>query len=156
MFLTPGAWNHTILSLEINVEYYSSSPFMTRNICPQQELMNPILKEQFGPEKLIQKRTCTCVTAVLEIKTGHYFKFFLNSIIPSMYSYASAGLTIFFFSICAWERDLECIRMHTHNQENLLIYLSSKLQILPSLISWTPTNFISKGSKIMRSDGFWW
>lgn len=36
-----------------------------------------------------------------------------------------------------------------------LFYLSSRLQILPALISLTPTNFISKSSKIMRSDGFW-
>lgn len=93
------------------MEYYSSSPFMTRN--KQQELMNPILKEQFGPEKLLQKRTCTFVTVVPEIKTGCYFKFFLNRIIPSMYSYASAGLTIFFQYLCLGKGPGVCQDAHT-------------------------------------------
>lgn len=77
----------------------SKTPVMTSNIWLEQEIMNPIWKHQIGLEKWLQRKNCTFVTTVL-VRRISISKFFINRIIPSVYSYASVGLTNFFQYLC--------------------------------------------------------
>lgn len=102
--------------LQVNANHYSSPPFRTSNIHPQQEIMNPTLKRQLSPEKWLQTKNCTFTTRVLvrRISTSKilYHQDYCFSV------FTCIGWPHQLFSVCVHGKGNWT---HTHHQENLFI-----------------------------------